>query len=466
MHDFKYDYLYKNNLPTNQLASIPNYGSYRYDQLGQLEHEQLVGKPDRYYSYEVSGKVSGLYADANKTQPKVQFGYDAIGQRLYKYSSESQLTTYYVRDASGNVLAIYEKTGNTNPIQQEIPIYGSGRLGTLNVLARSYVYELRDHLGNVRVVVGKVNGSLDIFSQSDYYALGSVLRRSGRDYRYGYQGMYAEEDKETGKNSFELRMYDNIIGRWLSTDPAGQYSSPYVGMGNKWLSGTDADGAWFDDYYLYEDGSMEVVKTNDSYDTYYYVFSKSYTYTPSATIKGGYDIQVEMDKAFLGYAPKNENGLVRFPFSGYGFTRYGGTDDDTDGGSNGLGDHWANPEVAAALMGAAYQWHLNAGNAAPIQFGDMSGSTGLTPNDKHTSHRNGMNIDVRYIRTDGLLQPVTVNDVQYDYDLNQRLVNTFQRWGFGSIYSYKNTKGCQLEGTTQFKGHDNHLHLFGFSANK
>ncbi|MEO1100187.1 MAG: RHS repeat-associated core domain-containing protein, partial [Bacteroidota bacterium] len=38
-------------------------------------------------------------------------------------------------------------------------------------------------------------------------------------YRYGFQGEYSEEDPETGWNSFELRMYDPVIGRWLVPDP-------------------------------------------------------------------------------------------------------------------------------------------------------------------------------------------------------------------------------------------------------
>lgn len=34
------------------------------------------------------------------------------------------------------------------------------------------------------------------------------------------------------------------MGRWLSTDPAGQYWSHYVGMGNNPVSGIDPDGAY------------------------------------------------------------------------------------------------------------------------------------------------------------------------------------------------------------------------------
>ncbi|MEM9859423.1 MAG: N-acetylmuramoyl-L-alanine amidase [Bacteroidota bacterium] len=61
-------------------------------------------------------------------------------------------------------------------------------------------------------------------------------------YRYGFQGEYSEEDSETGWNSFELRMYDPVIGRWNVTDPYYEYWSPYVGMGNNSINYVDPDG--------------------------------------------------------------------------------------------------------------------------------------------------------------------------------------------------------------------------------
>ncbi|NQX82822.1 MAG: hypothetical protein HRT66_12645 [Flavobacteriaceae bacterium] len=64
-------------------------------------------------------------------------------------------------------------------------------------------------------------------------------------YRYAYQGQ--EKDTETGKEAFELRLWDGRIGRWLTTDPAGQYSSPYLGMGNNPISRVDPDGGMDDD---------------------------------------------------------------------------------------------------------------------------------------------------------------------------------------------------------------------------
>ena len=72
------------------------------------------------------------------------------------------------------------------------------------------------------------------------------LRNSLSDYRYAYQGQ--EKDPETGKEAFELRLWDARIGRWLTTDPYGQYHSPYLGMGNDPINGIDPDGGyrtWF-----------------------------------------------------------------------------------------------------------------------------------------------------------------------------------------------------------------------------
>jgi RHS repeat-associated protein len=85
-----------------------------------------------------------------------------------------------------------------------------------------------------RVVVG-----------ADYYPFGLVMDGSeiqDEFYRYGYQGQFSEKDITTGMQEFEIRNYDPRVGRWLSPDPYGQFSSPYVGMGNIPNMGVDPDG--------------------------------------------------------------------------------------------------------------------------------------------------------------------------------------------------------------------------------
>ena len=90
------------------------------------------------------------------------------------------------------------------------------------------------------------NGQIQLFSWTDYNPLGSVM--PGRNYttapgyRYGYQGQFSEMDNETGYNSFDLRMYDPIKGRWDCPDPLHQYHSPYKAMSNNFVGVVDPDG--------------------------------------------------------------------------------------------------------------------------------------------------------------------------------------------------------------------------------
>jgi RHS repeat-associated protein len=136
-------------------------------------------------------------------------------------------------------------------------LYGSGRIGLAQVNASqtNYVYELADHLGNVRATVQKEsNGSLKLVSAADYYPFGMIMPNKTTtpgEYRFGYQGQFAEKDEETGYNQFELRLWDGRLGRWLTTDPYEQFHSPYLGMGNSPIMGVDPDGG---DWYKTADG--------------------------------------------------------------------------------------------------------------------------------------------------------------------------------------------------------------------
>ncbi len=111
-----------------------------------------------------------------------------------------------------------------------------------------YEYFLKNHLANVRAILkDDYPGDNVLFSYADYYPGGFEMpdRQKGSTYRFGYQGQFAEKDQETGFNHFEAREYDPRIMWWTVTDPAGQYWSPYVGMGNNPISGADPDGRFW-----------------------------------------------------------------------------------------------------------------------------------------------------------------------------------------------------------------------------
>jgi len=114
----------------------------------------------------------------------------------------------------------------------------------------------------------KTTNDAIVESYADYYPFGEQL--PGRNftssllYKYAYQGQ--EHDEETGLDAFELRLWDGRIGRWLSTDPYGQYHSPYLGMGNNPVNLIDRTGGSADppstDVRDLGDGNYEVVGGN------------------------------------------------------------------------------------------------------------------------------------------------------------------------------------------------------------
>jgi len=249
---FTYNYIAN----TNKLSGVVNtasgtaqtYATYSYDANGQVTAEATTDGTAKYLVYDVMGMVTAVFRDAAHTQPIAGFVYDEMGRRIKKlsYNTSYQLSqvTYYV----GDVIYTQPVTGGGTSYgtvsAQEYQIEGSsGRIGIYYAQSNIYAYELADHLGNVRAVIAQSGTTYQVRMYTDYYPYGMVIS-SGvtNDYRYGYQGQYAEADPETGWNNFELRMYDSRIARWLQYDPAGQFFSPYMAMGNSPVDLMDMDG--------------------------------------------------------------------------------------------------------------------------------------------------------------------------------------------------------------------------------
>ncbi len=214
--------------------------NYEYNSIGQLikNNEEGIG-----YAYNASGLVTEV---TKNNVPLVKFYYSDKGHRVRKESynpSNGNLnyTEHYVRDASGTTMAIYR-----NEAVIEHTIYGSSRLGVYKRETGTSLYQLTDHLGNVRAVVGRTQTgeAIGVTSATDYYPFGMPMPNrtlsGAEEYRYAYQGQ--EVDPETGKEAFQLRLWDSRIGRWLTTDPYSQYHSPYLGMGNNPITMVDPDG--------------------------------------------------------------------------------------------------------------------------------------------------------------------------------------------------------------------------------
>ncbi|WP_421804881.1 leucine-rich repeat domain-containing protein [Flagellimonas sp.] len=219
-------------------------GNYQYNAIGQLvqDNSQQIA-----YIYNASGLVTEVEYLGH---PLVKFFYNDRNHRVKKETYDDngilQSSTYYVRDVAGQVMAVYsDEFGNMALVEQ--PMYGAGRVGIaysdLNN-QKTYVYQLTDHLGNVRAVFGTEGNEVGLKGFTDYYPFGMPMPNrtllGPEGYRYAFQGQ--EKDPETGKEAFQLRLWDSRIGRWLTTDPYGQHSSPYLGMRNNPMATVDPDG--------------------------------------------------------------------------------------------------------------------------------------------------------------------------------------------------------------------------------
>ena len=246
-------YVYKTDKP-NQLLRVDdtagdvsgaddigdqNGNNYVYNEIGQLVQNN---QDNISYIYNASGLVTEI---KKGNQTLVKFFYNDKNHRVKKesYNPTNGSLTYsehYIRDAAGTAMAIYR-----NGQVIENTIYGNGRLG-VRKSDGSHLYQLTDHLGNVRAVVGRnaAGQAMALTSATDYYPFGMPMpdRNVEGDYRYGYQGEFAETDKETGMPAFELRLWDARIGRWLTVDPYSQYHSPYMGMDNNPITSVDPTG--------------------------------------------------------------------------------------------------------------------------------------------------------------------------------------------------------------------------------
>lgn len=256
---------------------------------------------------------------------------------------------------------------------------------------------------------------------------------------YGYQGEFAEDEtEETGYVAFELRNYDAVIGRWLSTDPYGQYASPYVGMGNNPVNRIDLDGGW-DDFFIYSDGTIEQVETGPI-DNFYYVDD------------GG-------NQTLLGTFTRNDNGLIQLP-GNYGLS----TPDFTFGFQTKAGQSdrmYIDPTGLASLMGALIET-----GTTDLMINQFSYSDGGSPYPS-TSHINGRNGDLRYLRSDHSGGTVTVHQGQFDIYRNSQLTQALHRFGWTDMKSYRTTgpsgPNWILPRTSHLDHHADHLHLQGYS---
>ncbi|WP_222984564.1 RHS repeat domain-containing protein [Flagellimonas meishanensis] len=435
--------------------------NYQYNSIGQLTDNLSEGI---FYIYNASGLVTEVGKDG---QPLVKFFYNDRNHRVKKESYVSgslASTTYYVRDAAGQVMAIYDDRAGSMALAEQ-PVYGGGRIGVAYaglgaVENRSYVYELTDHLGNVRAVFtksGAQSGYGDGFT--DYYPFGMSM--PGRSllgpeaYRYAFQGQ--EKDSETGKEAFELRLWDSRIGRWLTTDPSNQYYSPYLGMGNNAINGFELRGS--DWWQLTKDGQLVLIKeTSDPFNIFFDSEGQQITNTL---------LPMPYFEALDGIGPEDKYGKIydnsRMPeflvlrlaqIDLIALALYNDDDVYNKMVQRAKETHWKNPELLAEARATGNLAERKAGSAF-FDFIIYAGSLAITKNPWSSGGATGLTIFQKGMMTykfGGFIEAAfNQNDLEglqkrmgpRLYEMQQSFINNnqaswnFLKWNLGSTNEKK-----------------------------
>ena len=226
---------------------IPSFSENDFNDNGTYNSEE--------YFYDANGN---MVQDDNKGIENIVYNYLNLPQEI---TLSGNRKIEYIYDASGNKLTQVIKVngqvvGKTDYIngyiykddELECVMFGEGRAVKQTDGTFSNEYFLTDHLGNVRVVFSDTDedGEADIVREHHYYPYGMKMGGfnfiSGAENNYLYQGKELQSAHNLLWYDFGARYFDHQLGRWHSIDPALQFASPYVGMGNNPVIFTDPDG--------------------------------------------------------------------------------------------------------------------------------------------------------------------------------------------------------------------------------
>ena len=130
---------------------------------------------------------------------------------------------------------------------------------TVSIPKNGYIYVYVNNQSNINVYFDNlqlVHTRGPILEEMHYYPSGLMMAgitdkawNKGQNY-FHYQGKEMQNQEWNDGSGLEeydfaSRFYDPQLGRWNTQDPASQYASPYVGMGNKWPNGIDPSGKKF-----------------------------------------------------------------------------------------------------------------------------------------------------------------------------------------------------------------------------
>lgn len=114
---------------------------------------------------------------------------------------------------------------------------------------------------------------------------------------------------------------------------------------------------------------------------------------------------------------------------------------------------YASPEMMTAVLRVTLEWQ--AIDKRRIGIGDISLADGVKTPD-HSTHRSGLEVDVRPLRKDGLEAPVSWWDRYYDRGGTARLIELFRSFASVEVIWFN---GPDIPFVKRARRHDDHFHV-------
>jgi|GEM_PF-2943704 len=256
-----------------------------YDDVSQITNHTVTDLPlqtvitDRSYAYDANGNLEqmggatiNIDPNSNRLEENSETHYDANGNLIEHegntvvYDWRNRMSSYDVPVANVNYSFSYDtygtrvKSSAAGPSVNELTyyinsgprplieysdnwaaeiehLYANGqRIGYISPGEDLY-YVVADQVGSERMLVDE---SGEIRQLRTHLPYGKQTRNaSGNISDYQFSG---KRKDGTGLYYFGQRYYDLKTGRWLTADPAGQYHSPYVYVGNNPINMVDPTG--------------------------------------------------------------------------------------------------------------------------------------------------------------------------------------------------------------------------------
>lgn len=145
-------------------------------------------------------------------------------------------------------------------------------------------------------------------------------------------------------------------------------------------------------------------------------------------------------------APVSTQVDTQLPTSGVGFYSYTSVD-----------KRYGTAATIKALQAISVAWNTMHPGGPRIGIGDIS-LRGGGPFPPHSTHRDGLNADIRPVRNDNREEPVTYTDTAYSRRLTQELVDLIYANPVLSVSSIL-FNDSEIRGVRSATGHHNHLHV-------